>query len=646
MSLVEGARNWFREKVQEYRERQQWYDERFRRYDQARKSGNHKEANQALTEILERQAEENRSQLETRVSVILPFLRGKKLIQLAKTSLATGTASNVISTLRKLASEQECPESEGRNGRDTVKNNWDRKEPPLPPPEPETESRVRPAPQRATVVKVLPPISIPRRRLFSEGELPARRIAKPNWGQTETQTVMKPIMTVQQSLERREFGQILHEPLAQRETLFRRRIPQQSLEGFKGRQAANWGRLLYSVANGSAELAALAGEESLQAPEFDSQIGVAFIPLPDSLRESENPGEVFQILVGIDEIQEYFNEMNRRTIAANQAVTGVIPLEIQYRDNMTTLPVKPTKLPFKISRLGKIQDTLGIDEFPVTLPRSLLNRFPNENGEVPDPTENAVTVRNYWELIDWLITALDEVFGVWPQEIQIEDTDPLTTGNQTVKIPLFNIAETLSGIAAAAIHNQSQVETLKNITVRTLIEAGLARKEAIEGKAFAEANATYLNYKGKETSIKVPYTFKIPDPDDTEEMTERLDRLLQESEQQIKIFEYSDESDLQGQLVDLKQAAAIIRARYYYRLNGEGTTKEQVMGLMRRLASLVDAEPNQQPSEDTGDSFDRFLNRVEQGFAGEAGNSEPDQAYGRDFNRRPKIRRFNRLQDD
>lgn len=573
------------------------------------------------------------------ISVLNPDLYAIKL-----KTLLQGIDRAVKATRAVLNAKQETADGGDAGNKGTVKRNFDQKLGPEPPPYPATEKKERKPPPGVTTVKVLPPVSIPRRRLFADGDLPARRIAPPDWGQTETQTAMKPIFTVRQSLERREFGSILHEPIAAKEDLYRRDPLAQADPGFEGRQLANFSALIRDLYAGEIAGADEKSQEifaELGGPaESPTQLGFCFIPTPDPMLFEQDR---LHMLIGLENIADYFAEFRRRAIAANQAVTGTIPLEVVYHDNNVLYPKSVTKVPFEFAGTGKIASVLGVGDFPIELPLSFL-RPPNEatEGEI-----KTVKLNNYWELFDWLTSSLDDVFGEWPQIIKIADSDPLQSGNQPIEIPVTNIATALSSLLAMLFDNQIKTDTIQDIGVRTLIEAGLARKEAIVASHYAEANATYLNYKGKEKAIKVPYTFRVPEPDEADEVMERLDLLLKESQHGIKVFEYDDKNEFQGQLQVLLQAAAIIRAKYYYRMDGEGSSKDQIMGLMRRLARLVDAEPGSPQQQGEGDepprdNFDRFLEKVENGFTGESGMPDPERPYGDDPARRPKIKRITR----
>lgn len=537
---------------------------------------------------------------------------------------------------------QETP-ADTSGGRDTVQRNWERYGPPLPDPLPEAEVKDREPPKDVRPIARPPVISVPRRRLFSDEDLPGNSLEKPNWGQTATDTTPDKIWTLKESLARRDFGAILHEPISKEETLYRRKTPKAFQVEFDKRQDQNMRRLIRFSLEKELDIKAL--NEISRPHSSITQLGVVFLPLQDEIREkAQEKDQRLRLAIGLDDIAEIFNEYRRRSLPARQAVTGTIPLKIKYRDDSKFHKLKPTEVEFGLSTLDEIASVLGCDEFPVELPASLIRELDDEgNEEEQEPIE----VRNFWQLADWFLASFDAIVGEWPQTITIEDADPLRSGNQAKKIVLPNLAETLAEVLQLSAQGYINTHSLLNVSTRTLIEAGLAKKEAIVAAHYAEANATYLNYKGKERAIDVPFSFRPPGPEDAPEMVERLDRFLRAGNSKVKVFQYADKTDLQTQIEDLRNAAAIIRAKFFYRLVGGGDYGEQIKNVIKRVADFTDgdgipdaARPEGEAGATSGENdFDTFLNQAEMGFIDQPGMAESTRPYGRDIARRPKIRK-------
>ncbi|GET44597.1 hypothetical protein MiSe_94280 [Microseira wollei NIES-4236] len=73
--------------------------------------------------------------------------------------------------------------------------------------------------------------------------------------------------------------------------------------------------------------------------------------------------------------------------------------------------------------VSQIKRRTGVDEFPVSVPQLLLK----------DRGNSIVRIQNIPELISWVAKQLDALVGELPGEMEIEDIDPQTEGNQTKK---------------------------------------------------------------------------------------------------------------------------------------------------------------------------------------------------------------------
>jgi hypothetical protein len=96
--------------------------------------------------------------------------------------------------------------------------------------------------------------------------------------------------------------------------------------------------------------------------------------------------------------------------------------------------------------------------------------------------------------------------------------------------------------------------------------------------------------------------------------------------------------------LDLLQAAAIIRAVHWQRIDTKKDTKTQLLELLKNSASLAslvktpttgnNTQPN--PTQD----FEDFIDTVEDGFRNVTGVVDPENPYGKTPNRRPRIRQI------
>lgn len=282
--------------------------------------------------------------------------------------------------------------------------------------------------------------------------------------------------------------------------------------------------------------------------------------------------------------------------------------------------------------LRLIARRLGTSAYPFTVPQSL-------NAEKSRSTRS---LQSLSEVMEWFILQFDALSGQFPIEIEIEDTDPTKQGNQTQKIKIDNIAEGLAELIGVGLNASINTETLVNIGIRTLTEAGTAKNAAIVAQDVALANAEYLDYELKQITREVPSTFT---PGKVE-----LDDILKESTTKIRSYENVDDHQLKDYLTELLQGVSIIRAAFFRKLETNQPVKSQVKDILKNLISLsennLSKDEKGNPTESKpADDFDTFLERVERGFSDTPGIQDGDNPYGREVTERPRIRELGKQED-
>src|SRR4028119_2484016 len=124
----------------------------------------------------------------------------------------------------------------------------------------------------------------------------------------------------------------------------------------------------------------------------------------------------------------------------------------------------------------------------------------------------------------------------------------------------------------------SNVDALVAISTKNLAESGMARQEAIKGYLAAKAIIKYMAFKSIEVDVPVPMTFTAG--------AETISELLEESEGHIKGTDYVEKETLRDVYLDLLQAAAIIRAVHWQRINTKSDTKSQLLNLLKGTVDL------------------------------------------------------------
>jgi hypothetical protein len=243
-------------------------------------------------------------------------------------------------------------------------------------------------------------------------------------------------------------------------------------------------------------------------------------------------------------------------------------------------------------------------------------------------------------LLNWQFERDDERWGQWQVQIDIKDSDITKEGDQRKPIKLPNLAESIAEFEGQLLSILTNVEASVALQVKILAESGMARQEAIKGYLASKAIIKYMAFKSTEVDIPVPMTFTAG--------AETISQLLEESEGHIKGTDYVEKETLRDVYLDLLQAAAIIRAVHWQRIDTNTDTKAQLLNILRGSVDLAAtiAKP-QSPSEDGGEktfnpeeNFEDFIDVVEDGFRNTTGITDVQNPYGKSPDRRPRLRQI------
>lgn len=282
--------------------------------------------------------------------------------------------------------------------------------------------------------------------------------------------------------------------------------------------------------------------------------------------------------------------------------------------------------------LRLILKKIGSEDLPATVP-TLLTK--SDSG--------TTSINNLSQFISYTVKQLDALCGKYPIDIEIEDSDLTEEGNQTQQLAIPNIAEALGEIVTLLLVLRSESDANLSATIRAMIEAGAAKQAATLATQYGAANAEFLGYKGKQTSENLAMAF---DPRE-----ERLDRILKEVEIPFKGWDNDDKADFNDQIAPLLEMAAMFKAQNFRNL-GADDPSGKLRALLRNsgnFASKIDefiADPppptNHNPEQPLPtpprNEWDIFTEEAEQGFINQPGITDATHPYGKDFNRRPRIR--------
>ena len=281
-------------------------------------------------------------------------------------------------------------------------------------------------------------------------------------------------------------------------------------------------------------------------------------------------------------------------------------------------------------KVKKLSEIVGVDEYPASLPASLISKDEGFLGNLI-PNQD-IEIKSLTSLFGWYIERFDEIVGQFEIPIEIKDSDPTKPGDQPVGLKLPNIAESIAEMVMLQMQTAINTETLVNMLTRTLVETGQDKQQNFKSYMLIQAIAEYMGFEYKQTSQKLPFTFHPG--------KESLEEMLKECELDISVAEYSDKVDLRGNLNDLLQAAAIIKAKYWKKVDHKGDIKQQIIDGVKAYAEIKKVLGGNKPDEDGKDAFDKFLDEAEKGFTGETGISDATNPYGRSYDQRPKIKKL------
>jgi hypothetical protein len=230
--------------------------------------------------------------------------------------------------------------------------------------------------------------------------------------------------------------------------------------------------------------------------------------------------------------------------------------------------------------------------------------------------------------------------GQWQVEIDIKDSDITEEGDQKKSIKFPNLAESVAEFEGQLLSIMTNVDALVALQVKNLAESGMARQEAIKGYLASKAIIKYMAFKSIEVDVPVPMTFTAG--------AETLSELLEESEGHIKGTDYVEKETLRDVYLDLLQAAAIIRAVHWQRIDTKTDTKSQLLSILKGSVDLAASitkpqNPNEDGQERTFNpekNFEDFIDSVEDGFRNTTGITDIENPYGKPPAQRPRIRQI------
>jgi len=247
------------------------------------------------------------------------------------------------------------------------------------------------------------------------------------------------------------------------------------------------------------------------------------------------------------------------------------PLNVEIRDfdektkgyqprteNQQTL-FKAAKI--NTDRVEVTNDIIGISEYPITAPLSIVEDYKDIFPEGFDlysdlfaDADTPIQLANLTQFINWQVEQESAVMGGWQQVISFEKD-----GKKDV-IRLINVAETLRELILIQVGQNKDNSLIVDMCTRMLTELIQIKGNVIKGNYVLEDIQDYLDYPTKQKEASFPITITTPEEGKTLEENESVERLLKPSLMKVAYDDWTGDYSLHEKLLDLLQAAAMIRA--------------------------------------------------------------------------------------
>jgi hypothetical protein len=199
---------------------------------------------------------------------------------------------------------------------------------------------------------------------------------------------------------------------------------------------------------------------------------------------------------------------------------------------------------------GSLYFRTGIHEFPAEVSPSLL---------AYSDDEKPIKIQGLASYLAWFISQFDALIGQFPIQVEIEDIDPATAGNQTKKIEMANLSEALGELYGLATVGSVNSDLALNFLTRLAAETMAAKTAALIAQDYAKANASFMGYDGKPKEREIEFAFNPLKPEEVS----GFDQFLQNAKGKIVGWEETDKNSILDYLKKLMFAASILKAAFF-----------------------------------------------------------------------------------
>ena len=267
-----------------------------------------------------------------------------------------------------------------------------------------------------------------------------------------------------------------------------------------------------------------------------------------------------------------------------------------------------------IERLEQIKLRIGFARFPVSVP-----------DQIAAPNTGQRSVQDLAALQVWHLEQLDGVLGRWPAGLSIPGAD-----GKPISMNMANVSEAMKEQIGMLTSMSVTLAQTFNAATRAVIQAGSATQQAHLAHLIGKANAEFLGYDQQTTATSIPLTYSPG--------LNPLEGLFNESNATIKGFQNTDRTDLKHILAELLQAAAIIRAVFWRKLDPKEDFEKQVRDIVKSKSEFLNSEEHRE--RPTESDWEEYLRQVEQGFLDyrniKSRDGKPESGEDSPYNRGPE----------
>ncbi|MCC5620708.1 hypothetical protein [Nostoc sp. CHAB 5715] len=227
-------------------------------------------------------------------------------------------------------------------------------------------------------------------------------------------------------------------------------------------------------------------------------------------------------------------------------------------------------LKLAIQRVEIVNRLLGIDNYPMTVPDTMITPF--QEGVFAKvfkfiDGKKKRKINSVTELIAWMSEQDSAVLGEFHQVIQFETED-----KKQSSVVLPNVAEALKELVLLASQMARQNNTQTELIFKIAAEIVATRAVATKGTAIAQDIQDYLDYPTETKTTTIPSSISLPKLSTNKEgipiatsKTENHKNFLKPGEIKIVYEDWNGNNSLHDQLLDLLQLASMLRAIYFQR---------------------------------------------------------------------------------